>query len=164
MGASSMKPCGRGSSFPLCTTKVARCVSLVPRSSGSRPRRRHRAKAQGFSEIKESGPSSSRKSSCRSVAMTPPSRSPASSSVNRSGCSRSRLSSSSLWAAARPAIPPPTMTIWGRGLCDLVMPDPGSGPGQALIRHPEAGGWGWIPAFAGMTGRYMASLLIPPAP
>ena len=43
-----MKPCGKGSSFPLCTTKVARCVSLVPRSSGSRPRRRHRARGPGF--------------------------------------------------------------------------------------------------------------------
>jgi hypothetical protein len=28
------------------------------------------------------------------------------------------------------------------------MPDPGSGPGQALIRHPATD---WIPAFAGMT-------------
>jgi hypothetical protein len=30
----------------------------------------------------------------------------------------------------------------------VVMPDPGSRPGQALIRHPVLL---WIPAFAGMT-------------
>ena len=31
----------------------------------------------------------------------------------------------------------------------FVMPD--------VIRHPEAGSWGWIPAFAGMTGGYTES-------
>ena len=45
----------------------------------------------------------------RSVAMVPPTRSRASSSVSSTARPRSRASSVARWAAASPAIPPPTM-------------------------------------------------------
>src|SRR3990172_2374638 len=67
--------------------------------------------AQGFSEMKESGPASITKPSVRSVAMAPPSRLPASRRVSWTGLWRSRLNSTSRCAAARPAIPPPMTTM-----------------------------------------------------
>ena len=74
------------------------------------------ASAQGFSVTNPSGPDSIRKAppwpgeSRHSVRMFPPSRGPASRSVRETGRTRWRLNSTSRWAAASPAMPPPTTT------------------------------------------------------
>ena len=62
-GASSRKPSGIGWSTPSRATKVRRNAGLVGISSWSMPIRRHRAMAQGFWVMNESGPPSMRKPS-----------------------------------------------------------------------------------------------------
>src|SRR5262245_15304410 len=104
-------PSGSGRSRPPRTTYVCRKRSSVRQSRGPRPMRSARASAQGFSEMNESAPASRRKPSARSVRIVPPSRGDASRSTTSSRRSPSRASSTRRWAAARPAIPPPTTTI-----------------------------------------------------
>src|SRR5690348_2637017 len=70
------------------------------------PSRFASATASGFSEMKESGPRSSRKPSRSSVSSVPPTRSEASIKVRLSA----GLSSVRRCAAARPEIPPPMTT------------------------------------------------------
>src|SRR5262249_16001847 len=69
------------------------------------------ATASGFSEMKESGPRSMRNPSRCSVLMVPPTRGLASSNTIWTGCGVLWLSSTRRFAAAKPEIPPPTMTI-----------------------------------------------------
>src|SRR5689334_5429919 len=70
------------------------------------PSRFASATASGFSEMKESGPRSSKKPSRSSVSSVPPTRSEASIKVTL----RDGLSSVRRCAAARPEIPPPMTT------------------------------------------------------
>src|SRR5262245_21125705 len=67
------------------------------------------ASAQGRSVRNDSGPAAIKKPSVLCVLMTPPTRSAASSRVTSTGWPDSRLNSTRRCAAARPAMPPPTM-------------------------------------------------------
>ena len=67
VGARSWKPSGSGWRRPSKATKAVRKRSSVRTRRSSRPTRRQSASAQGFSEMKESGPDSTRKPSRRSV-------------------------------------------------------------------------------------------------
>src|SRR5216684_3242526 len=114
VGARSWKPSGSGCRRPRKTTKTRRKRSSVRTSLSSRPIRRQSSSAQGFSERNESAPHSTRKPSRRSVWMVPPSRSEASKRLSSRSSPPSRASSQARWAAARPAMPPPTMASFMR--------------------------------------------------
>src|SRR5216684_3113568 len=114
VGARSWKPSGSGCRRPRKTTKTRRKRSSVRTSLSSRPIRRQSSSAQGFSERNESAPHSTRKPSRRSVWMVPPSRSEASKRLSSRSSPPSRASSQARWAAARPAMPPPTMASFTR--------------------------------------------------
>src|SRR5262245_23031409 len=102
MGTASAIPSGSGWSRPRWTTNTARSTGFVGTSRSPRPSSRQRRMPSGFSASSESGPPSRRKPSFSSVRMTPPQRSLASRRTNEAPF-RARA-----WAAARPAIPPPT--------------------------------------------------------
>ncbi len=118
-GASSEKPSGMSISAPLRTTRVRRNWARVAINSCSRPRRRARWSAQGFSVRNESAPPSATKPCSRMVQSAPPRRSPCSSSAISSGTRCIAASSRSLKAALRPLMPPPRTAIRAAPLCAI---------------------------------------------
>ena len=108
VGIMPVRPAGNGYSSDPRFTKLPAFSGLRPTSSAASPSSSHNPIPRGLRERKLSAPPSTTKPSTCSVSSFPPSRSaPSTRTISASG----RTDSSSR-AAASPAIPPPTTTIF----------------------------------------------------
>ena len=114
VGTTSRTPSGTGTSRPPRTTYTRRCGSLLPWIRSPRPSSRTNSSAHGLWTRKVSGPPSTTKPPGRSVTTLPPRRGDASTTVQAtdSPAAAAVICASRVWAAVRPAIPPPTTTTW----------------------------------------------------